>query len=189
MKTVITNQNLKKRNIMKKVIVILVALFGFQFTQAQSIFDKFDNQEDVTAIVVTNKMFDLMSKVKMDIKDKEAQQYVNLIKKLDNLKVFTTASSKTTNDMRSTVDKYLKQSALDELMRVSDKGKSIKIYIKSGSTESQIEELLMFIEGSGKGNETVLMSLTGLFDFDELSALTSKMNLPGGDVLNKASKK
>ena len=45
----------------------------------------------------------------------------------------------------------------------------------------------MFIEGSGK-EETVLMSLTGDFDLDELSVLTDKMNLPGRDVLNKASK-
>lgn len=174
---------------MKKLLMLCVCLFGFQISQAQSIFDKFDNQADVTAIVVTNKMFDLMSKVKVDIKEKEAQQFAKLIKKLDNLKVFTTANNRTTAEMRNTVDKYLKTAALEELMRVSDKGKSIKIFVKSGATESQIKELLMFIEGSGKGNETVLMSLTGLFDLDELSALTSKMNLPGGEVLEKASKK
>jgi hypothetical protein len=45
----------------------------------------------------------------------------------------------------------------------------------------------MFIEGSGK-EETVLMSLTGDFDLNELSVLTDKMNLPGGDDLKKASK-
>jgi hypothetical protein len=51
-----------------------------------------------------------------------------------------------------------------------------------------VKELLMFIEGSGK-DETVLMSLTGNFDLDELSALTEKMNLPGGAELKKAGKK
>jgi hypothetical protein len=45
----------------------------------------------------------------------------------------------------------------------------------------------MFIEGSGK-EETVLMSLTGDFDLNELSVLTDKMKLPGGDDLKKASK-
>ena len=45
----------------------------------------------------------------------------------------------------------------------------------------------MFIEGSGK-EESVLMSLTGNFNLDELSALTDKMNLPGGDELKKAGK-
>jgi hypothetical protein len=32
------------------------------------------------------------------------------------------------------------------------------------------------------------MSLTGNFDLDELSVLTDKMKLPGGDDLKKASK-
>ena len=47
---------------------------------------------------------------------------------------------------------------------------------------------MMFIEGSGK-EQSVLMSLTGNFDLDELSILTDKMNLPGGTNLKKASKK
>jgi hypothetical protein len=45
----------------------------------------------------------------------------------------------------------------------------------------------MFIEG-GKSNETVLMSLTGNFDLNEISILTDKMRIPGGDDLKKATK-
>jgi hypothetical protein len=45
----------------------------------------------------------------------------------------------------------------------------------------------MFIEGS-KSNETVLMSLTGNFDLNEISILTDKMRIPGGDDLKKATK-
>jgi hypothetical protein len=90
--------------------------------------------------------------------------------------------------MKATADKYLKTAGLEELMRINDKGQNIKIMIKSGAKDSQIRELLMFIEGSGKGNETVLMSLTGNFDLNEISLLTDKMNLPGGSDLKKATK-
>jgi hypothetical protein len=45
----------------------------------------------------------------------------------------------------------------------------------------------MFVEGGGK-EESVLMSLTGNFDLDELSVFTDKMKLPGGDDLKKVSK-
>jgi hypothetical protein len=38
----------------------------------------------------------------------------------------------------------------------------------------------MFIEGGSKSNETVLMSLTGNFDLNEISILTDKMRIPGG---------
>ena len=121
------------------------------------------------------------------VKDKETQQYVNLIKKLDNLKVFVTQSDKRSDEMKAVSDKYIKSSALEELMRMNEKGKSVKIYVKSGASDSQIKELLMFVEGGGK-EESVLMSLIGNFDLDELSVLTDKMNLPGGDDLKKVSK-
>jgi hypothetical protein len=154
------------------------------------LFDKYDGLENVTAIIVNNKMFDLMSKIKPDTTDKEAQQFMSFIKKLDNLKVFTTTSVKMTADMKLTSEKYLKTASLEELMRVNDSGKNIKIYVKEGSASSKIKELFMFIEGSGsKENQTVIMSLTGDFDLDEISALTNKMNLPGGEALKKAAKK
>jgi hypothetical protein len=130
-------------------------------------------------------MFSLLGK--MQVKDKEEQQYVNLIKKLENLRVFVTQSDKKSDEMKAVSDKYVKSSSLDELMKINDKGKSVKIYVRSGATDSQIKELMMFVEGSGT-EETVLMSLIGDFDLNELSVLTDKMNLPGGDDLKKASK-
>lgn len=128
-----------------------------------------------------------MSKVKVDASDKETQQYMNLIKKLDNLKVFTTKSTRVENEMRVTAEKYIKTAGLEELMRVNDSGKNIKILVKSGATDSKIRELLMFIEGA-KNDNTVLMSLTGDFDLNEISILTDKMRIPGGDDLKKATR-
>jgi hypothetical protein len=171
---------------MRKVILVIVLVLISNTFFAQSVFDKFDNQDDITTVIVNKKMFSMLSKV--DAKDKQSQQYINLIKKLDNLKVFVTSNNKKAVEMKATAEKYLKTAGLEELMRINEKGKSVKIYVKTGTTDSQVKELLMFIEGSGK-EETVLMSLTGSFDLEELSALTDKMKLPGGDELKKASKK
>jgi hypothetical protein len=175
----------KQSEIMRKLILSLVLVFSANTIFAQSVFDKFEDQEGITAVVVNKKMFSLLSK--MEVKDKESQQYVNLIKKLDNLRVFVTQSDKKSDEMRSISDKYVKSASLEELMKISEKGKSVKIYVKSGASDSQIKELIMFVEGSGN-EETVLMSLVGDFDLNELSVLTDKMNLPGGDDLKKASK-
>lgn len=175
-----------KSAINKLVFAVALALMPV-LNYAQGAFDKFDGQDDVTSIIVNKKMFDLMSKVKMDASDKEAQQYLSLIKKLDNLKVFTTKSVRVENEMKASANSYIKTAGLEELMRVNDSGRNIKILVKSGSTDSQVRELLMFIEG-GKGEDTVLMSLTGNFDLNEISTLTDKMRFPGGDDLKKATK-
>lgn len=172
---------------MKKLIITAVLILVSSPFFAQSAFDKFDGQDDVTSIVVNKKMFELMSKVKVDASDKETQQYLNLIKKLDNLKVFTTKSTRVENDMKLTADKYIKTAGLEELMRVNENGRNIKILVKSGASDTQVKELLMFIEGV-KSEDTVLMSLTGNFDLNEISVLTDKMRIPGGDDLKKATK-
>jgi Domain of unknown function (DUF4252) len=172
---------------MNKIILVIIFALVSNSIFAQGAFDKFDGQDDVTSIIVNKKMFELMSKVKMDTSDKQALQYLNLIKKLDNLKVFTTKSTRVENEMKATAEKYIKSSGLEELMRVNENGRNIKILVKSGAKDSQVKELLMFIEGA-KNDDTVLMSLTGDFDLNEISVLTDKMRIPGGDDLKKATK-
>jgi len=172
---------------MRKLVLVLVIILLPTAFFGQAAFDKFDGQDDVTSIIVNKKMFELMSKVKVDATDKSAQPYLNLIKKLDNLKVFTSGSTRVSSEMKVTADKYMKSAGLEELMRINDGGKNIKIWVRSGAKDSQIKELLMFMEGTSKGNETVLMSLSGDFDLNEISVLTDKMRLPGGDELKKAT--
>jgi hypothetical protein len=175
---------------MKNLVVSLVFLMASVVSFAQGAFDKFEDKDEVASVIVNKKMFEMMSKVKADPKDKEMQQYFNLLKKLDNLKVFTTSNVKVAADMKATVTSYLKSNPLEELMRASNGGKNVKIYVKSGANENNVRELLMFIEGANmKDANTIVLSLTGNFNLDEISMLTEKMSLPGGDDLKKASKK
>lgn len=175
---------------MKNLItsIVFLAFSGLGFSQ--SAFDKFEDTEGVASVIVNKKMFELMSKVKVDTKDKEAQQFMVLLKKLDNLKVFTSSNTKVSAEMKSTVSNYLKSNPLDALMSVSEDGKKVNIYVKSGASENTVKELLMFIEDpTSLDKQAVVMSLTGNFNLDEIAALTEKMKLPGGNELKKASKK
>ena len=188
MKTkVLIRHNKQSVSIMRTIFLSVLFVLMASPLFAQGAFDKFDGQDDVTSVIVNKKMFEMMSKVKVDASDKEMQQYHRLIKKLDNLKVFTTKSARVEAEMKATAERYMKTANLEELMRVNDNGRSIKILVKSGAKDTQIRELLMFIDG-GKGEDSVLMSLTGDFDLNEISVLTDKMRFPGGDDLKKATK-
>ncbi|MBC5863921.1 DUF4252 domain-containing protein [Flavobacterium turcicum] len=171
----------------RKIAFTLALFLATSSLFAQSAFDKFEDQVEVKSFIVNKKMLDLMSKVKMDASDKDTQRYLALIKKLDNLRVFTTKSTRIESEMKLAAEKYVKTAGLEELMRVNDNGRNVKILVKSGAGDTQIRELLMFIEGA-KNEDTVLMSLTGNFDLNEISVLTDKMRIPGGDDLKKASK-
>lgn len=179
---------------MKKLILVAMAimpLVGF----SQSLFDKYEDLDEVSAVVVNKNMFNLLAKMDVDVDDPEAQEYMNMAKSLNGLKVFITEDAKVSADMKASVAKYLKSAKLEELMRVKDKDTNVKFYIKSGKDEDHVSELLMLVSGmknvdlelNGRKFETVLLSLTGDIDLTKIGALTKKMNLP--DELKKAGKK
>ena len=133
--TVLIRNNKQSVSIMRTIFLSVLFVLMASSLFAQGAFDKFDGQDDVTSVIVNKKMFEMMSKVKVDASDKEMQQYHRLIKKLDNLKVFTTKSSRVEAEMKATAERYMKTANLEELMRVNDNGRSIKILVKSGCVQ------------------------------------------------------
>ncbi len=179
---------------MKKLIiliaVVLLPFAGF----SQSIFDKYEDLDNVSAVVVNQSMFRLLSKIDVEVDDPEAKDFMDIAQSLKNLKVFITEDKKVSADMLKTMNSYLKSAKLEELMRIKDKDANIKFYIKEGKDADHVSELLMFVTGMKNANvevdgrkfETVLLSLTGDIDLNKISSLTNKMNLP--EELNKAGK-
>lgn len=174
---------------MKLVFSTLVAFFFFSYSFSQTIFDKFEDKESITAVVVNKKMFDLMSKVKVDPNDTETLQYMNLIKKLTLLKVFSTTNIAAANELKLAAEKHFQQANLEELLRGSEMGKNVKISVKSIAGTTSVQELLMVIEQTTADRKFILLSLTGNFSLSEIAILTDKMKIQGGDELKKASKK
>lgn len=180
---------------MKKYILIalmaVLPLTGF----SQSIFDRFEDLDNVSSVVVNKNMFNLLVKMDVDVDDPEAKEFMDIAKSLSGLKVFITEDKAVSADMQATVDKYLKSSSLEELMRVKDKDANVKFYVKNGKDEDHVSELLMFVTGiknidvevNDRQIETVLLTLTGDIDLTKIGSLTKKMDLP--EELNKAGKK
>lgn len=177
---------------MKKYILIavvaLLPLGGF----SQSLFDKFEDMDEVTSVVVNKSMFNLLSKIEVEVNDPEARDFMDIASSLKSLKVFTTDNKNIGSDMTAAVNSYLNSSKMEELMRVKDKDANVKFYIKQGRDDDHVSELLMLVtdldkvKTNGRNVETVLLSLTGDIDLNKINSLTKKMNLP--QELNKAGK-
>lgn len=169
---------------MIKFIITLVLAFISNMFFAQSALDKYNKQDGVGTIIVNKKMFQMMGSVKVDANDKEAQRYLSLMKKLDDLKVYTTTNNKIAADMKSSADQYKQTAGLVEYT-VNDK--NVKMWVKNGAN-NQIKELLMYSEDNFKGYEMVLLSLTGDFTLSETAVLIDKMKIPNGEELKRAVK-
>ncbi len=174
---------------MKKLMIIMITGL-ITFTGYSQNFEKYDSMKDVDAVVMTSKMFRLLSKVDLSSTDPEAQQYLNLIDNLKEIRIYTSGLSSVRNQMAADVTAYLNKGSLDELMRVSEGGNNIRFYSKPGKNENFVSELFMFMEGQKDGKPiSVIMSITGNLDLTKISQLTSDLKVPGSDELKNVNKK
>ncbi|MBF8149314.1 DUF4252 domain-containing protein [Winogradskyella sp. F6397] len=187
----------------KKIVIITAFLLAPVLTFAQGIFDKYEDNDEVTSFVINQKMIRMLASIDMDMDDPEDQKLLEMVKKITGLKVFTTGDDKVSSDMKNTVESYLSSTKLEELMRFKDGEQNIKFYVKEGKDENHVKELLMYMTGlkaltegtdieiNGKKRvfETVVLSLTGDIDLRQISKITSKLDIPGGEQLNKVGDK
>ena len=189
------NKN-RAMNIKKFIMILMVAILPLT-AFSQSAFDAFEDMDEVSAVVINKRAFKLLAQIDVDAKDKEAQEYINMVQNLNSLKVFATENASVAAQMKAKVARYLKSSSqLSELMRVKDKDANVKIYIKEGRNEDHVTELFMFVDGlskvmenSDRKAEAVIVSITGDIDLNKISELTRQMNIQGGEHLKNVKKK
>ncbi len=177
---------------MKRTLLILALIFAPLAAFSQNgFFDSFEDESDVTSVIVTKNMFKLLAEIDIESDDPEVKDYMEMVNNLDNIKIFITENPTVGQKMKSSVDKYLASSkGLNELMRVKEDKKNIKFYSKEGKSSSHVSELLMFLEGDVDGkNGTIIMSITGNIDLKQISKLTKELNVPGSDELKNVEKK
>ncbi len=176
---------------MKKLAIVIVLCITSFAMNAQTVFDAFENEKDVSSVVVTKNMFKLLSKMDLDSNDPEAKEYLSMVDNLNDIKIFTTDNATVAAKMTATVEKYLKNNAsLSELMRVKDEGQNIKFYSKEGKSENFVSELMMHMDGIVDGKPmTVIMLITGNIDLKQIGKLTADLKVPGSDQLKNVKKK
>jgi hypothetical protein len=172
---------------MNKLAILLVVMSLSFCGFAQNQLDAFSGLDQVKSVVVNQKMFDLMAKVKMDESDKEAARYLAMIKNLAHLTFYSTADKPTASQMKMAVAQYAAATKLSEMSRFSEGGKQISLYAMPGAPAQFLSEILLFVESS-TAEETVLFSLRGTIDLNEVAFLSERLKLPGKEAIQKAVK-
>ncbi len=193
------NSNKLKSNTMRnRLIVFVIALMLVPLTgmAQKDVFEKYSDNSDVTYVSIKPKMFQMIAKMGINVEDEEARAYMDMVKSITSFKTMITDNKVIAADLAKWVKS--RSSALEELMEVKDDGTNVNFYVKEGKDADHVKELLIFVNGvdkfmeegievGGKERkiETVVVSLTGDIDLNEISKLTDKMNIPGGQHLEK----
>lgn len=171
--------NLKIKTMKKIILIFAVVALSFNSYAQSSIFDKFEDMDGVSSVIVNQEAFKMLARFKGG--GDEGQEYLEMVQNLNSFKVFTTDNLEIASEMTAVMDKYLKSSKLTELMRVKDEDTNVKIFVRAGKDDDHVSELLMFVNGVGKymkdsdspiKAETVILSLTGDIDLNKISKLT-----------------
>ena len=184
----------------KKIIVLVMAMMLLPLSGiAQDIFEKYNDNTDVTYVSIKPKMFQMIANMGINEGDPEAKAYMDMVKSITSFRTIVTDNKTISTD----ISKWVKSrsGSLEELMEVKDEGALVKFYVKEGKDSNHVKELLIYVNGINKvmkesveinGEqrrfETVVVSLTGDINLNEISKLTSKMNIPGGTHLEKKKK-
>jgi hypothetical protein len=161
---------------MKKVILLIALAVAPALMYGQSIFDKLEDMDGVSSVIVSKEAFEILSKFNAEsLQDNEAMEVFKMVQDLDELKVFSTDKPAIATQMESMVKSEVKSQSLVELMRVKEDDSRVYIYVKTGKNKDFVSEVLMFVKGINEKtdgmSEAVVVSLTGNIDINKMSKL------------------
>ncbi|WP_440880475.1 DUF4252 domain-containing protein [Tenacibaculum sp. C7A-26P2] len=163
---------------MKKILFLLVVTLASNLVFSQS-FDELEDLDAVSSFVMTKDAFELISK--FPEAKSESLEFFNVLKGLNELKVFSSENTNAVVKMEAMVNDAVKNSSLIQLMRVKDKDSRIRIYVKSTANKDLVNEVLMFQkETNSKGQIKIsIISLIGEINVNKLSKIANKYSEKG----------
>lgn len=167
---------------MKKLLITLSIgyLTAFQVNAQDaaisSLFDKYADNEELTKVNISQKMFSLFTNLEPD--DPETKELANAISKLKGVKILASDSIANGRKYYQEASKNIRKSQFEELMSVRDGDKDMVFMIKESG--GVINELLMLVGGD---HQFVAMNLFGEIDLKQISKLSKGMNMKGMEYL------
>lgn len=173
---------------MKKIIIFMaLCMAGWSASAQQSaldrFFDKYEPDTSFTIINISPKMFNMFSKVNLNTGDQQADQIMDVAKKLTGLRIITKDNAHNGMQLFREASSLLSPK-MDELMTIRDHGNDLKFLVDQDKN-GIIHTLVMLVGGA---NEFFAMSLTGNINLNEVSKIAGSMNIQGFDQLKNVNK-
>ena len=93
---------------MKKIFLVLFAVISL-IAKGQSIFEAYANNEEVSYISISPKMFEMLGKMMVPTTDLESEEFLKMVQSISNFKVLISANESISNEMLRWVENRLKK--------------------------------------------------------------------------------
>ena len=172
---------------MKKVTTIILAILVFsgglmaQNDAITKFFSKYADDESFTVVTVSSKAFSLFADIDSD--DPDQKEAMDAMSKLEGLRVLALEDSTRASAVYKEALSLIPSKEYEELMTVRHEDQDLKFLIKD--SDGIISELLM-VSGGEEG--FFIISLVGEIDLNQISKLSSAMDIDGFDNLRHLDK-
>lgn len=144
-------------------LLLFLCCTSLCFAQDQ-LFDKYADQNNVTSVFITKKMFQMMPNF-----DTGNLNLMNLKGKIDNLQILTSEKKEIRENMKRDFTAHIGKSH-DLLMRVKDDGTSANFYIEQKG--DRVNEMIMLADTD---NEFVVIRITGNFTLQDIREVANSV--------------
>jgi hypothetical protein len=166
---------------MKLKLLFILSIITLQTAFGQAEFEPLNAKTSIKKVFVSKKMFELMGNVKTDSGSNETQDYLELIKKLDDLKIYSSEETQDTQKMRLIFTNYAQAHRMKEIKTNQNQRSMYAI----SNAQNEILELLILVEKQADVAKTVLIHINGKFELREIHLLLQKMKLPGKEMISQ----
>ena len=178
---------------MKRIFLMTPLMVLPLLLQGQSIFEKYQNNNQVNEINIDSKIFQLLGNMTVSSADNDAAAMIEMIKGIKSFKALITRKKLICNEIDAWVWDEVDEKGFDLIASMKEFNKELNIFIKEGKIEGELQSLIMFSKGfsntfpevkvDDNQLETLLLIIEGKIELSKIAQLISKMNLPGGDQL------
>jgi hypothetical protein len=161
-----------------KKIILLILLLQVNVFYAQEIFKKMENRENFSIEIVDKKMFELMSKVKINTNENEAKNYNEIIKKMEYMKTCKTFIRNNISSMESAFFEFSKTTNFKEIINKTEGYKKIRLLGDETETGTIKEAVMLFVDNENKTMRAEIIYFRGSFNITEWFTLANKVGIP-----------
>ena len=105
---------------MKKNSLFLITLLISVAVSGQTIFERYAENDEVTLVTISPKMFKMLGQMSISVDDPEAQEYLEMVTSINNFKVLVSSSQEISGEMLKWVNQQVSKNDLEQLMSVKD---------------------------------------------------------------------
>ena len=159
---------------------------------AQTIFDTYQTNDQVTYVSISPQMFSMLAKLNINVEDPEAQEFIELVTQIKTFKLLRTGDPSISTTFSDWTQAYVNENKLVELMQVRENETTVYFYALLSEQGHIVDELVMLVQDEGEVSDrlkaepqTVVLLIQGSINLYRIASLTQKLDLPGGDELKK----